>query len=86
MMKHTRGERGMTMFYLINTFNALPFEAGYVESRHRTLSLAIKEDARYQGAIKKANGRAAYMPTIIRELNVPHKKWENVLLRDIKGE
>ena len=71
-----------TKYALINTFNAMPGRLGSILSFHRTEEAAERADKACQKAVKRANGRNSYLPTIIREVfaNAPkssdlHESW-----------
>lgn len=50
----------MTTYLLIDTFNRR------LISRHRSLATAVAADRKYARAVKRANGRDSYIPTMIR--------------------
>jgi len=71
-----------TKYALINTLNAMPMYMGSVQSFHRTEEAAEKADKALQKAVKRANGKNCYLPTIIREVeggaprsNDLHESW-----------
>ncbi len=49
------------MFVLIDTFNKKNL------SRHRTYEAAEKANAKFQAAVKRANGKDSYIPTRIKD-------------------
>jgi hypothetical protein len=67
-----------TKFALVNTFSALPGHVGSVQSFHRTEAAAEKADKALQKAVKRANGKSSYLPTVIVEVDAAAKKCENL--------
>lgn len=49
------------MFYLINTFS----QPAVVVSSHRTLPGARRAESKLQRSVKRHNGNASYLPTVI---------------------
>lgn len=50
------------MILLINTTNGFD----QIISRHRTIKAAVEADRKLQAQVKRANGRDAYLMTVIR--------------------
>ena len=54
------------MWYLVNTMNSVEIgHVGRVLSAHRSQGAAECADVRHQRAVRRANGSASYLPTIV---------------------
>lgn len=57
------------MYALINTMDAAGYDSiGTILSCHRSVEAAERADRALQRAVKRANGSASYLPTIVVEL------------------
>ena len=56
------------MYALVNTFAALPGTVGTVVSLHRSVEAADRANTRLQAQVRAANGRDAYLPTLVCRL------------------
>ena len=57
------------MYALVNTLNSLPGDVGTAVSLHRSVEAAEQANARLQRQVRAANGRDAYLPTLVYRLS-----------------